>query len=94
MAANTAVVDDLTMERDRRRIEAMDDETLVFCMIGLLGEAKGQPDWGRTSNARYLTRVVFNEISRRWVPPAVFGAAFRNWDEDDDDDATAIRREQ
>ena len=77
-SSKTPVVDvDFQAESDRRRTEALDDVTLVYVMLGLHGEMEGAPDWGRTPRARTLARIAFTEIAARWIPPDVFGDAFR-----------------
>jgi hypothetical protein len=61
---------------------ALDDETLVFTMFGLLmhsGEETGGPSplfGGQTEVGGDLTRAVFAEIARRWIPPDVCLPAF------------------
>jgi hypothetical protein len=81
----TTAVDDLAYERDKRRIAALDDVALVYVMLGLQGEAEGMPGWGRTDEARVMSRIVFGEIARRWIPLDVFGEAFRQLEVGGDD---------
>lgn len=83
----TATIDELEVERDRRTIRAMDDETLVYVMLGLNYEVKGAPGWGKSDRARVMSRLVFSEIAERWIPPDVLGAAFRQLGIGEVDDA-------
>jgi len=72
----TQVVDDLQERRDAIHYASLDDVTLVETMMGLNAEMAGAPQWGTTPKARYVRRMLFNEIARRWIPPDVFAAAF------------------
>jgi hypothetical protein len=76
------VDDDLDVERDRQNIGEMDDVTLVFVTLGLNGEMEGAAEW--TPRARTFRRLAFTEIATRWIPPDVFGDAFRRLTEDDE----------
>jgi hypothetical protein len=78
------LVSDLEYERDVAHVAKMDDETLLYVFIGLSGEMDGAPDWGLTPKARVFKRILFTEIAARWIPPDVFGAAFRRLEEGED----------
>ena len=85
--AATVEFTDLEIQSHRRGVREMDDVTLVFVMLGLNAELEGAPGWGKTPKARTFKRLVFTEIATRWIPPDVFGEAFRElgFDEDGDD---------
>lgn len=60
--------------------------TLVSMMLVVNSEVEGAPPgWGKTRRAGIVRRVIFTEVAARWIPPDVFGSAFRRLFEDDDD---------
>jgi hypothetical protein len=66
-------------ERHMKTCAELDDETLVFCMFGIL-----QPSMsghhvaaGASATAGILARTVFMEIAARWIPAEVVGPALR-----------------
>lgn len=81
-----AAVVDLDVLRSERAVEAMDDEDLVFVMLGLLSPGLGgQPmAAGCSENAATVARCAFFGIASRWIPPDVFGRAFSRCQEADD----------
>jgi hypothetical protein len=83
----TADVLDLDIERLNRTFAEMEDETLVFVMLGLL-----QPSMsghavtaGESVKAAQCARVAFTELAQRWIPLDVFAPSFKQLLEDDDD---------
>jgi hypothetical protein len=62
---------DLETERIAKGVSEMDDETLLFVMLGLLEIET------HTETSGICGRIAFCEIAARWIPPEVFGAAFR-----------------
>ncbi len=71
-----AAVVELAYERDQRNIGEMDDVTLVWAMYGLHSAWEHGPMMGGgTERGATLTRQVFTEVARRWIPPTVFGEA-------------------
>jgi hypothetical protein len=64
--------------RMRETVAALDDETLVFVMLGLHSsiELGGPPFGSRDEYVRTMTRVVFREIAARWIPETVYWPAF------------------
>jgi hypothetical protein len=70
----TTVVSDLAVRRMEQKMTALDDETLLFVMLGLLAEMP--EEWQPTTPMKRMTaRVAFEEICRRWVPLDIFNAA-------------------
>jgi hypothetical protein len=83
----TADVLDLDIERLDRTFAEMEDETLVFVMLGLLQPSmSGHPvTAGASVKAAQCARVAFTELAQRWIPLDVFGPAFKRLIEDGDD---------
>ena len=65
-------------ERLERTCAEMDDETLLFCMLGLLkiDDLSG--------TAGECARTAFLEIVKRWVPVDAFASAFLRLEEGND----------
>jgi hypothetical protein len=81
---------DLKTERLAKAASNMDDETLVFVMLGILQPSmSGHPvAAGASEKAGICARVVFTEIGSRWIPLDVFGAAMKQiLDDEGADDA-------
>jgi hypothetical protein len=77
---------DLEIERLTKACSEMDDETLVFVMLGLLQpNGTGQQVTAGASEvtAKYA-RTAFIEIGSRWIPLDVFAPALNQLFEDDD----------
>jgi hypothetical protein len=83
----TADVLDLEIERLNRTFAEMEDENLVFVMLGLLQPSmSGHPvTAGASVKAAQCARVAFTEISQRWIPLDVFAPAFAQIVEGSDD---------
>jgi hypothetical protein len=86
----TAEVLDLEVERLTQRAAEMDDETLVFVMLGLLQPSmSGHPvTAGASEVAGKLGRVAFMEIAQRWIPLDVAAAAYSEIMSQEVDDAS------
>jgi hypothetical protein len=83
-AADTITLDHGEMAE---RVGAMDDVTLVFCMLGLLSDTEDSMGaFGRNANSRMVKRIAFGEIARRWIPDDVVARAFAELGFEDDDD--------
>jgi hypothetical protein len=78
-----AEVLDLHTERLMQAAAKMDDETLVFVMLGILQPSmNGHPvAAGASEAAGKVARCTFTEIAARWIPPDVFGTAFQELEE-------------
>lgn len=75
----TTTVYDLDAERLTKRCSEMDDETLVFCMLGLLQPSMSGPvAAGASTKAATCARTAFMEISKRWIPLEVFAHASKS----------------
>ncbi len=61
---------DFEGERLTKTCSEMDDETLVFCMLGLLQIEE------HTSTSGECARIAFLEIGKRWIPLDTFAKAF------------------
>ena len=71
---------DLKHEQLRRTAATLSDDDLIYVMLGLLSDyGDERPTLG--ANGEFARRVVFSEIAKRWLPPDVFGAAFRRLSE-------------
>ena len=70
---------DLEGERIAKACSEMDDETLLFCMLGTL-----QLD-DLSGTAGVCARTAFTEIASRWVPLEPFAAAFLQLENGSDD---------
>jgi hypothetical protein len=81
----TTVVSDLEVRRMERKMAALDDETLLFVILGLLMEP--QEGTRFTPKARMSARLAFFEVCTRWVPLETYGPAFHALMGDEDDDA-------
>jgi hypothetical protein len=71
-------VEDLEQRRADKRVRELDDETLVFAMLGMLAASyDGAPMFGgQTKDGALYTRRLFTEVAERWIPADVFGLAF------------------
>jgi hypothetical protein len=78
---------DLETERLTKTFSELDDETLVFCMLGMLQPSmSGHPvTAGASETAAICTRVAFTEIASRWIPLEVCASAFKQILEDESD---------
>lgn len=86
MSANGVVLD-LEVGRLNNTFSELDDETLVFAMLGLLepGIAGRGIVAGASATAGIAARAAFMEIGGRWIPLDVFTAALSQTIQDDDD---------
>lgn len=85
--ADSEPLPDEEYERLSQTIEALDDETLVYTLLGLISEVKGAPGWGRSVGARTCVRVAFGEIAARWIPEDVLEDAAKKIGIGEPDDA-------
>ena len=74
-----AEVLDLEGERLAKTCSEMDDETLLFCMLGTLQLED------LSGTAGVCARTAFTEIASRWVPLKPFAAAFLQLENGSDD---------
>jgi len=70
---------DLEGERIAKTCSEMDDETLLFAVLGIL-----QLD-DLSGTAGVLARTSFMEVAQRWIPIEPFAAAFLQLEEGRDD---------
>jgi len=86
----SATLVDLSEARLQRAVEAMDDETLIWTMLGLQSPTEwGAPMFGgQTEQGATATRTVFMEIAQRWIPLETFAPAFRRHMDDLDVEVT------
>ena len=70
----TDELDDAEAERLERRLRGLNDDDLVFCLLGLLGSANDdEPMVASRSNATArMARLAFAEVAERWLPTDVF----------------------
>ena len=74
-------VSDFEVRKTEREMAALDDETLLFVMLGVLME---RPEgWRFTVKSRMLARVAFMQVCARWIPPEPFAAAFNSFTNDE-----------
>jgi len=82
------------IDPDAERVAKLDDETLVWLMLGMHSPAAAELGGGlmfgaQTETGARMTRWIFTEIAQRWIPSDVFGAALQRSVSDAEDEATS-----
>jgi hypothetical protein len=92
----SAATNPVNLERARaeKTISGLDDEMLVFAMLGMLSRSNEDRTGaflvgGQSEKIAIYTRVLFGEIASRWIPSDVLApAAAEFFGEDEADDAS------